>query len=162
MNDRDFENLYRQYFDPVYRFALSLTLDEYRAEEITQNTFFKALQTIDGFRGECSVKTWLCTIAKNLFFSEQRKKKAEPLEEFEQLPDASAGPEERTLLRDESARLHRHLHELPEPYKEVFLLRVFAQLSFKEIGSLFGKSENWACVAYHRARTKLHNREDTL
>ena len=162
MNDRDFEKLYRQHFDPVYRFALSLTLDEHRAEEITQNTFFKALQTIDDFRGECSVKTWLCTIAKNLFLSEQRKKKTEPLEAFEQLPDGSAGPEERTLQRDESIRLHRLLHELPEPFKEVFSLRVFAQLSFKEIGSLFGKSENWACVVYHRARTKFHNREDML
>ena len=161
MNDREFEELYRKYFDPVYRFALSLTSDEHWAEEITQSTFFKALRSIDGFRGECGVKTWLCTIAKNLFLSEQRKKKTEPLEELSELPDGAAGPEEETLTRDESIRLHRRLHALPEPYKEVFSLRVFAQLSFREIGSLFGKNENWACVVYHRARQKLQKKEDT-
>ena len=160
MNDREFEELYRQYFDPVYRFALSLTSDEHWAEEITQSTFFKALRSIDGFRGECGVKTWLCAIAKNIFLSEQRKKKPEPLEELPEIADDALGPEEQTLRRDESARLHRLLHALPEPYKEVFSLRVFAQLGFREIGSLFGKSENWACVVYHRARTKLQNRED--
>ena len=85
---------------------------------------------------------------------------AELLEELPEIADDALGPEEQTLRRDESARLHRLLHALPEPYKEVFSLRVFAQLSFREIGSLFGKSENWACVVYHRARTKLQNRED--
>lgn len=157
---RDFENIYRQYFDPVYRFALSLTLDDNLAEEITQETFFKALQSIDGYRGESGIKTWLCSIARNLFLSEKRRKKPQSLDETEERRDDADGPEERAVARAEAARLHLLLHELPEPYKEVFTLRVFAQLSFAEIGRLFGKNENWACVVFHRARKKLHEKED--
>lgn len=160
MSEQDFEQIYQQYFDPVYRYALSLTLDEHQAEEITQETFFKALQSIKSYRNESSIKTWLCTIAKNTFLSEQRKKKAESLDDLTERVDESAGPEEQAITHTESIHLHRLLHDLPEPYKEVFSLRVFAQLSFREIGSLFGKSENWACVVFHRARTKLKNKED--
>ena len=160
MSEQDFEQIYQQYFDPVYRYALSLTLDEHQAEEITQETFFKALQSIKSYRSESSIKTWLCTIAKNTFLSEQRKKKAESLDDLTERVDESAGPEEQAINHKESIHLHRLLHDLTEPYKEVFSLRVFAQLSFRDIGSLFGKNENWACVVFHRARTKLQNKED--
>ena len=160
MSEQNFEQIYQQYFDPVYRYALSLTLDEHQAEEITQETFFKALQSINSYRSESSIKTWLCTIAKNTYLSVQRKKKAESLDDLTERADESAGPEERALAQTESIHLHRLLHDLPEPYKEVFSLRVFAQLSFRDIGSLFGKNENWACVVFHRARTKLQNKED--
>ncbi len=76
MSEQNFEQIYQQYFEPVYRYALSLTLDEHQAEEITQETFFKALKSIDSYRSESSIKTWLCTIAKNMFLSEQRKKES--------------------------------------------------------------------------------------
>ena len=78
MSEKDFERVYRDYFETVYRYALALTRDVHDAEELTQETFFKALQAIDGFRGECSLKTWLCGIAKNTFLSERRKKRPEP------------------------------------------------------------------------------------
>ena len=126
------------------------------AEELTQETFFKALQAIDGFRGECGLKTWLCGIAKNKFPSQQRQKKPEPLDELPETRDPGVGPESAVLCKDESMRLHRLLHELPEPYKEVFSLRVFGQLGFREIGQLFGKTENWACVTFHRAKAKIN------
>ena len=155
MSDEDFAEVYRQYFDPVYRYALSLTLDEHRAEEITQETFFRALRSLRSFRGESSLKTWLCSIARNLYLSEQRKKAPLELDVLPDRGDDAPGPEEQTIRRAESQRLHRALHELSEPYKEVFTLRVFALLGFREIGALFGKSENWACVVYHRARAKL-------
>ena len=155
MNEKDFERVYREYFDPVYRYALALTRDAHEAEELTQETFFKAMQAVDGFRGECSVKTWLCGIAKNAFLSEKRRKQPEPLDELPEQPDAAEGPEALALDRDESRRLHRALHALPEPYREVFTLRVFGQLSFRDIGELFGKTDNWACVVYHRARARL-------
>ena len=150
MSEQNFEQIYQQYFEPVYRYALSLTLDEHQAEEITQETFFKALKSIDSYRSESSIKTWLCTIAKNMFLSEQRKKKAESLDDLTERVDESAGPEEQAITHTESIYLHRLLHAL----------RVFAQLSFRDIGSLFGKNENWACVVFHRARTKLQNKED--
>ena len=156
MTNREFEALYRENFDLVYRYALGLTQDVHAAEELTQETFFKALQAIDGFRGECGLKTWLCGIAKNKFLSQQRQKKPEPLDELPETRDPGEGPESAVLHKDESMRLHRLLHELPEPYKEVFSLRVFGQLGFREIGELFGKTENWACVTFHRAKAKIN------
>ena len=153
--EKDFERVYREYFDPVYRYALALTRDVHTAEELTQETFFKAMQGIDGFRGDCGVKTWLCGIAKNAFLSEQRRKMPEPMDDSPERADDSAGPEALALDRDECLRIHRALHALPEPYKEVFSLRVFGQLSFRDIGELFGKTDNWACVVYHRARAKI-------
>ena len=161
MRKSDFEQLYQRYFSQVYRYSLALTRDELQAEELTQETFFKALQAADDFRGESSLGTWLCSIARNSHVSAMRKQTPESLEA---LPDRSTdapGPEEQALSRDESFRLHQALHALAEPYKEVFCLRVFAQLSFREIGALFGKTENWACVTYHRARTKLCMKEET-
>lgn len=156
MTNREFEALYRENFDLVYRYALGLTRDVHAAEELTQETFFKALQAIDGFRGECGLKTWLCGIAKNKFLSQQRQKKPEPLDELPETEAPGEGPESAVLRKDESMRLHRLLHELPEPYKEVFSLRVFGQLGFREIGQLFGKTENWACVTFHRAKAKIN------
>ena len=156
MTNREFEELYRENFDQVYRYALGLTRDVHAAEELTQETFFKALQAIDGFRGECGLKTGLCGIAKHKFISQQRQKKPEPLEELPETRDPGEGPESAVLCKDESMRLHRLLHELPEPYKEVFSLRVFGQLGFREIGALFGKTENWACVTFHRAKAKIN------
>ena len=156
MTNREFEELYRENFDLVYRYALGLTQDVHAAEELTQETFFKALQAIDGFRGECGLKTWLCGIAKNKFLSQQRQKKPEPLDELPETRDPGVGPESAVLCKDESMRLHRLLHELPEPYKEVFSLRVFGQLGFREIGEFFGKTENWACVTFHRAKAKIN------
>ena len=156
MTNREFEELYRENFDLVYRYALGLTQDVHAAEELTQETFFKALQSVDGFRGECGLKTWLCGIAKNKFLSQQRQKKPEPLDELPETRDPGVGPESAVLCKDESMWLHRLLHALPEPYKEVFSLRVFGQLGFREIGQLFGKTENWACVTFHRAKAKIN------
>ncbi len=151
----DFDQIYQTYFDPVYRYVLSLSENPAAAEEITQETFFKALRSLDQFRGDSSLKSWLCAIAKNLWISEQRKKKEQPIDAAESLADPTVGPEESILRQDESMRIHRLLHHLDEPYREVFTLRTLGQLSFRDIGELFGKSENWACVIYHRARAKI-------
>lgn len=161
MSDESFDEIYRQYFDPVYRYVLSLCLDQQQAEELTQETFFRALQAIDGFRGESSLKTWLCAIARRLVLSERRRRTPVALEELGELRDEAPDPEEQAMVRADALRLHRLLHELPEPYREVFSLRVFAQLSFREIGALFGKTENWACVVFHRARMKIRDKEET-
>lgn len=155
MVSESFDQIYERYFDPVYRYALSLSGDPHTAEEITQETFFKALRSLDRFRGDSSLKSWLCAIAKNLWLSSQRKKKAQPLDDAMALPDPAVGPEESILRQDESMRIHRLLHTLEEPYREVFSLRVLGQLSFRDIGEIFDKSENWACVVYHRARARI-------
>lgn len=151
-----FEGVYRAYFQDVYLYLCSLTGDASLAEELTSETFFRAMRAIGRFRGECEMRVWLCQIAKNCFFDHcRRQKKSLPPGES----DAPALlPENEVLQKDDIARIHRHLHDLPEPYKEVFMLRVFGELGFKEIGALFGKSANWACVAYHRAREKIRKR----
>ena len=155
MEPESFDEIYQSHFDPVYRYVLSLSRDPHVAEEITQETFFKALRSLDQFRGDSSIKSWLCAIAKNIWISEQRKKKAQPIDEASVLPDLGVSPEESIMRQDESMRIHRLLHHLDEPYREVFTLRTLGQLSFRDIGELFGKSENWACVVFHRARTKI-------
>ena len=158
MENDAFDQIYRAYFDPVYRYVLSLSGNPAEAEEITQETFFKALRSLDTFRGESSVKSWLCAIAKNLWISRKRKKETLPAEDAEQTADPTPGPEETILRQDESMRIHRLLHTLEEPYREVFTLRTLGQLSFQDIGELFGKSGNWACVVYHRARAKIRQK----
>ncbi len=157
MNDL-FEQIYQTYFDPVYRYILSLSADPHIAEEITQETFFKAMQSLDRFRGDCSLKSWLCTIAKNQWFSYQRKQKSRPIEEVSFLADPSIGPDETVSQMDENMRIHKLIHQLNDPYREVFTLRALGQLSFRDIAEIFGKTENWACVVYHRAKAMIRER----
>ena len=154
MEKDSFDQIYQTCFDPVYRYVLSLSRSKTTAEEITQETFFKALRSLDQFQGKSSLKSWLCAIARNLWLSEQRKKKPQLLDDASHA-DPSMGPEEAVMRQDESMRIHRLLHHLEEPYREVFTLRTLGQLSFRDIGELFGKSDNWACVIYHRARKSI-------
>ncbi len=150
----EFQNVYDLYFHDVYRYALSLCRNEALAEEITQETFFKALGSIDSFKGECKLYVWLCQIAKNTYFSLLRKEKMRASEDG--ILDGGTPPLEDAFLRTESAfEIHKILHRLEEPYKEVFSLRVFGELPFKQIGELFGKTESWARVTYHRAKLKI-------
>ena len=147
----DFEEWYAKYYKDVYKFTLSLCRSEAEAEELTQNAFFKALNSIESFKGECSVYAWLCQIAKNAYFTQCRRKKYFAPQE----PPETAGgtePEQTVLTAEAAMELHRALHGMEEPYKEVLMLRIFGELPFARIAELFGKTENWACVTYHRAR----------
>ena len=152
VNVPEFQEVYELYFRDVYKYVLALCRDEHLAEEVTQETFFKALKSIDSFRGQCKLYVWLCQIAKNTYFSMAAKSRKPE----EMLPDEPEDALEKALMTKESAfEIHMLLHELEEPYKEVFSLRVFGELSFKQIGQLFGKTESWARVTYHRARLKI-------
>lgn len=150
----DFQKIYDLYFRPVYRYARSLCRDEALAEEVTQETFFKALEHIDQFDGKSKISVWLCSIARNTYFSMLRKEKYIQKDPNSDLPGGT-DPEQLLLNREEAFAVHRILHGMEEPYKEVFSLRTFAQLSFREIAQLFGKTESWARVTYHRARIKI-------
>ena len=148
----DFQEVYDLYFKDVYKYALSLSRDPGIAEEVTQETFFKALKSIDSFRGQCRLYVWLCQIAKNTYFTYAGKQaKAAAEQEF----SSGETMEEKLLTKETAFEIHKLLHNLPEPYKEVFSLRVFGELSFSQIGELFGKTESWARVTYHRARLKI-------
>ena len=151
----DFEAVYSTYFRDVELYLLALCKDPLLSEELTAQVFFKALKALPDFRGDCDIRTWLFAMARNCFFSETRKKHREvPLEELS-IPDPGCGVEEQISDKQQAMQLHKILHGLPEPFKEVFSLRVFGQLSFKDIGHLFGKNQNWACVTYHRAKQKI-------
>ena len=151
----DFQEVYNLYFRDVYRYALSLCRNEMLAEEITQETFYKALQNLDSFDGKGKIFVWLCQIAKNTYISLRRKEKhLDSSTDTELLPwDGSI--EERIYDKETAFAIHKVLHTLDEPYKEVFSLRTFGELSFKQIAELFGKTEAWARVTYHRARLKI-------
>ena len=168
----DIERMYREYFTPVYRYTLSLVRDPDLAEEITQETFFRALQKIDSYRGEASLRAWLCQIAKNICLDTAKKGTRQvSLENISDEENASGSivtevqtPEEQLLQKQTAMNIYRILHSLKEPYKEVFQLRTFGGLNFAEISELFGKSESWARVTYYRSRMMIREEldEDSL
>ena len=150
------EKIYAQHFQNVYRYVFSLCRSETTAEDVTSETFLKAIGAIDKFKGDCSVKVWLCQIAKNTYFSLLKKSKGETALDYEvEIESEVSGFTERLLDKAFALEIHHCLHGLEEPYKEVFSLRTFGELSFSEIAELFGKTENWARVTYHRAKLKL-------
>lgn len=150
----DFDEIYRNYYSQVFYYLLELSGNSHIAEEITQESFFRVLEKIDTFRGECSLKTWIIQIAKNTYFSYRKKKRTEPLNENENIAD---GSDFEMAISDKSAAMdiHMQLHRLADPYREVFWMRTFGELSFKEIGKIHSKTESWARVTYHRARLML-------
>ena len=156
--DRDrYEKLYEAHYMRVFSYAMTLAGDRTLAEEITQETFFRAFSKQSEFRKESDEVTWLCAIAKNYFFDEKRRQsKSAPISDT--IPDSGKPPEQTAVDRDSSFRIHVALHALEEPYREIFELRIFGELSFLEIGTIFGKTENWARVTFHRARAKLKER----
>ena len=159
MDSATCERLYNAHYMRVFSYVMTLAGNRHAAEEITQDAFFRAFSKPSEFRNESDEVTWLCAIAKNCFLDEKRReRKTEPIPET--LPSAEKAVEQKTEDKDSSFRIHMALHALEDPYKEVFELRVFGELSFREIGTIFGKTENWARVTYHRARLKLQERMD--
>lgn len=152
-----FEDMYQRFFKDVYLFVFSISKDRQIAEDITQETFFKALKEIKNFRGDCSVKSWLCQIAKNLYISQTRKKSMISLEDMDAVPNqiSATNIEQEYIQKEDKLSVYKVLHFLDEPYKEIFLLRTLGDLSFKEIADVFHKTESWARVTYHRARLKI-------
>lgn len=154
----DFEEVYAKEFPVVYKYLLALCGNPSTAEELTQETFYRAIQNIGTFRGTCKLSVWMCQIGKNLYLSQLRRERSHDstyLGDIDPQQTAHPDPEETLLRRDTAMMLHRRLHALPEPYREVFSLRTLGELSFAQIGELFEKSESWARVTYHRAKLKL-------
>jgi RNA polymerase sigma-70 factor (ECF subfamily) len=154
------EKLYEAFYMKVFSYVMTLAKDRGDAEEITQETFFRAISTDKSFKGESESFTWLCAIAKNIFIDEKRRYARQDDEPSEELPDTNQGIEEKLTDKASLLKIHSILHQMEEPYKEVFQLRIFGELSFAEIGSIFGKTETWARVTYHRARLKIKERMD--
>ena len=151
----DFEMVFRENNQFVFRFLMKLCGDVSLAEELTQETFFRAYMNLSALRNEDKVAVWLCQIAKNTYFAwfnEQKRKQpiSQPISE-NSTPDIAELFEEKEL----AGRAFSVLHALEEPYKEVFMLSVFGGRSLKDISAMFGKSESWARVTYYRAKQKI-------
>lgn len=153
----DMSEVYRRHARTVYKFLLSQTHDPSLAEELTQETFYQAVRSADRFDGGCKVSTWLCQIAKHLWYQHLRRQKREtPLPETPpELPAPSA--EEGLLEQEGRLELLRLIHGLPEEQREIVYLRAFGGLSFREIGDVLGRTETWARVTFYRTKEKLRN-----
>ncbi|MDR0273457.1 MAG: RNA polymerase sigma factor [Clostridiales bacterium] len=149
----DFETVFKRYSKDVYRFCLSLCKNTTLADDITSETFLKAIKTGGQGVDNHTVKVWLCQIAKNTYYDYLRKH-SKITELTEEMPIQSDFELE-LLDKAESLRIHKLLHQLDEPYKEIFSLRVFSELSFAEIGEIFDKTESWARVTFYRAKLKI-------
>lgn len=155
---QDLNEIYLKYFDIVYKFLLSRTHDKDLSEELTQETFYLAVRDINKFKGESKLSSWLCQIAKNLLYKEFNKKRKKPIileeENLRNVPSSNS-VEEKLIEQEEKTTLYKNLKVLDETTKDVILLRITGEKSFKEIGDFFGKSENWARVTFYRGKEKL-------
>lgn len=163
----DLSEMYQSYADEVKRFLICLTSNVDVAEELTQETFYQAVKSIHRYNGECKLSVWLCQIAKHTYYNYLKKEKKNHNESVENMmqmgmefPSNQDLPDVAVMKRSTLVSIHKEIHQLQEPYREIFLLRASLQLSFKEIGEVFGKSENWARVTYYRAKVKLSERID--
>jgi RNA polymerase sigma-70 factor (ECF subfamily) len=150
-----FDEIYKLYANDVFKYLICLTADENLAEELTQETFFKAYRNIDGFEGKCKMSVWLCQIAKNSYYTYIKKEKSKSGEIIDENIISEINVQEEYIQGHDVLTLHKILHGLEEPYKEVFTLKHFGELSYAQISEIFGKSESWARVTYYRAKEKI-------
>lgn len=160
----DFEDIYNEYFRDVFHFVLGLTRRGDIAEEITQETLVRALRKINEYDGVRDHRAWLFTIARNAWYDHCRRRKhlTDMPDEDMDVRDASAGLPERLADEETALSIHRFLHDMPEPYKEVFTLRVFGELPYERIGLIFGKSPGWARVVFYRAKKLITEHMEEL
>ena len=153
----DIERIYNQYFRIIYRYLLSLCNDPHLAEELAQETFLKALtRKQPGNAENDNTIAWLYTIARNLYFQHYNKsRRRQDILKNNASGQTADSPETEVMQKDGQLRIHQLLHALAEPYREVFMLRHFGELSFREIAEIFEKNETWARTVYYRARKKL-------
>lgn len=152
----DFNEVYKNYANQVYKYLVSLTKDVALAEELTQETFYQAIKSIHKFRDDCKLSVWLCQIAKYSYYKYLRKHRN--YEEYDKINKAMIDFESPECLyeeKDSKLSILKAIHKLEDPYKEVISLRTYSELSFQEIGEIFGKTENWARVTFYRGKTKL-------
>lgn len=150
----NFDDIYKKYYSSLNKYLISLTKNEDLAEELTQETFFKALKNINKYDEKYKMLTWLCEIGKNTYYSLYKKNK-----KLEAIDDSVLDDEseiiDKIIDSETNKELLRLVHSLDEPYKEVFTLRTFGELSFKEISDIFSKTESWARIVYYRSKLKI-------
>ncbi len=154
----DFERVYAENRTFIYRYLWKLCGEEGLAEELTQETFFRAYMNLASLRQPEKLPVWLCQIAKNAYVSWYRQqKRLQPLALAETLP-GGADPEKAYLQKELTQDALKALSQLEEPYRKVLILAIFGEISLKDISEIFGKSESWARVTFYRAKQKLLER----
>ena len=153
---QDIKQIYEEYFETVNKYLFCLTRDNDISEELTQETFYKAVQKINTYKGKCKMSVWLCQIAKNLWYDQCRKNK-KVINIEENLFDAQApeSTESQVISNDEKISLYKKMQKLDEKTREVIYLRITGELSFKEIATILDKTENWARITFYRGKNKL-------
>ena len=153
----EIERAYTQHAKEVYKYLLSLSHNEDLSEDLTQETFFRAMRTIGNYNGSCKLVVWLCQIAKHLWYQWlEKKSRWKQVELTDEVPGYET-PEKSTLLRMDKVTLYRAIHSLPEPMRELVHMRLTGEFTFAEIGGILGKSENWARTTYYRSKQKMMN-----
>lgn len=147
------DDTYRKYAETVCRYLIALCGDPVLAEELTQETFFRAVKNADSYDGKSQITTWLCSIAKNAYFTHLKKQSRQA--RFTDSGDNEPSCEPDMLDRENCRQIYKAVHRLEEPYREIVLLRIHTDMNFAEIGEIFGKSENWARVTFYRGKEKL-------
>ncbi|TGE34785.1 sigma-70 family RNA polymerase sigma factor [Desulfosporosinus fructosivorans] len=153
---QDIEQLYKVYAKQVYKYLFSLCHSEQMAEELMQETFFRALKSLRTYDGTCKIYVWLCQIAKHIWYQELAKNNRTQITELSsEIPSTENSVEENSILRDGKMSLFKDLHMLAEPMREVMYLRLTGEFSFREIGEILGKDETWARVTFYRGKQKI-------
>ena len=153
---QDMEQIYKQYFETVNKYLFCLTHNSDISEELTQETFYRAVKKINTFKGDCKMSVWLCQIAKNLWYDELKKnKKIENIGDEMFFIQSEDKIEDRVLLNESKVELYKKIQKLDKQTREVIYLRITGELSFKEIGDILNKTENWARVTFYRGKQKL-------
>jgi len=153
---QDMEKIYKEYFETVNKYLFCLTHNSDISEELTQETFYRAVKNIDKFKGNSKMSVWLCQIAKNLWYDELKKnKKIKDIGEEIFLIQSKDEIENDVILNDSKLQLYKKIQKLDKQTREVIYLRITGELSFKEIGNILNKTENWARVAFYRGKQKL-------
>ena len=153
MNEKSMEQIYKEHSKSVYRYLFSLTHSEDMAEELTQETFYRAIKSIKSFDGSCKISVWLCQVAKHILYQEFEKKKKNTGQSLhDDIPSLKGTPEDKMILASEKMELFKAIHLLQEPMREVVYMRLSGEFSFAEIAEILEKNENWARVTFYRAK----------
>ena len=153
---QDIEEIYRQYSKVVYKYIFCLTQNEELSKEIVQETFFVAVKNIKQFRGKSKITTWLCQIAKYIWYQSNRKKYKEvPLEEIENSILIENPMEDIICDNEEKMMLLKEIQKLDEETRNVMYLRILGNLEYNEIADIVNKTPNWARVTFFRGKEKI-------
>lgn len=152
----EMNGIYEEHAQTVFKYLMILCKDENLAEELTQETFYRAIKSIDRYDGTCKVSTWLCQIAKHIWYQDiDKKNRKKTFELSEDMVSNNTSIEDVCCLKEKKMEMMKQVYKLDQTAKEVVLLRITGAFSFREIGELFNKNENWARVTFYRAKQKI-------